>query len=187
MQFSSRALVVTTRLIVGICATVCLSAACQPSPSYDQLIRTAVPLYDQQNQEIYSSLLLPLQTHETNRLSSGVINGAAYGRLLSVYYDTTLSIDELISAYSTNLGKLDWRLYRQDSYLPNSALEFENLYFYKQTACIEFNMEFSLQKPPGATGSYEILIWHDFFRQPFSIPTPSKTNLCWDGGCFPCP
>jgi len=181
---------ISTKLrLLTLAVLCCLSiSACATGPGYDQLIRTAVPLYDQQNQQVYEALPIPSRTVEISQRSLGVTSGSAYGRHLEISYLSQQSIEDVLTTYDSFLLNNGWQAVSEKRDSVNQVESIKVIYF-GDSACVQIYSLYqdgSTTPMPGT--NYTVSIWHDFFAQPFSIPTPSGTNLCWEGGaCLQCP
>jgi hypothetical protein len=162
---------------------------CRSGTSYDQAIQTQTPLYDTQNQDLFQSIPTPLNTNELARRSTGIEVGVAYGRVLEVEYLSDSSIEDLLFFYDMELDKLGWEvLSRSEEELERTKVS--DVIYVNNNACLRiFNLTTLTTPTLIEKTTFSMFVWHDFFEQTFSIPTPSGVNLCIDGdsSCARCP
>ena len=156
--------------------------------SYHEEIKTQVPLYDKQNEQVLENLSVPPNVQQLAMDKQGVVDYSAYTRSLTVEYSSSETFENIFLFYESEMSGAGWKQLQR---IENQWL----IYYDLKTACLQI-----IKNPPVITTQpttplaletvYAITIWHDFFSQPFSVPTPTGINLCAEifaGACHPCP
>ncbi|MBI3242749.1 MAG: hypothetical protein HYZ49_10700 [Chloroflexi bacterium] len=163
-------LILTVAVFIMAAVVACES----PEAKYSRLAVTLYPTFDALNEQERTTLPTPPDTRLLYKTTT-----TAYGRRLQLYYATLLSYDEVTTYYTENLEQAGWKL--------------DGDLFKRGTTCVWIydSITGDIQifpiptSAPGET-AYLVWLWHDFFNQPFSIPTPAGVDVCAEAYCWYC-
>jgi hypothetical protein len=136
--------------------------------SFVVMEKEAIPKFDSLNFDVEKELPFPPPGAELkSRILSGSDTPALYkshGRWLSLSYTVTINENRISTYYRSSLSELGW--------LETKSKEIRGIdMYYRGTGCIEIWL------PTDDHQVLQILIWHDFKRQPFSPPIPNALVL----------
>jgi len=119
------------------------------------------PLFDALNVSVYQDLPIPEGAQEIEQFSNG-----DHGRRMIIRYQfSNTSLENIISFYNQFFLSTGWKL--NDKLNDNELTDYS---YYKGTACLQFYSDKD-------GNHYLITIYHDYFKQSFSIVPGNITSL----------
>lgn len=158
--------VLLVRILIGLVLLYGLALALQMAYFLFKQAE-AIPKLDALNEAAFTELPPPAGVAADSKVITGFNENKAYhGTDLSIYYPMGEMLPkQVLSYYDDLLLSKGWQVYA----IEERASRYE---FIRGTACLDLHIYYQVDD-----AEYNIVIWHDFWAQPFSPPQPNLTLL----------